>query len=98
MNGVAAPSAGGPPGDVGATDGGGDERGAFGTAAASRAEGAFCFAILSIAVDPEEDLAILHGLGVLDHDLLHQAGILRLDLVHDLHRFDDAEDLAFLDT
>src|SRR5918998_4552465 len=52
---------------------------------------------LAIRVDPEEDLAVLHGLRVLHPDLPDDARELRLDLVHDLHRFDDAEHLPLRD-
>src|SRR5919199_4277850 len=52
---------------------------------------------LAIGVDPEEDLAVLHGLRVLDPDLPDDARELRLDLVHDLHRLDDAEHLSLRD-
>src|SRR5262245_47399380 len=48
-------------------------------------------------VEQEEGLAILHGLPVVDQDLDDPSRRLGLDLVHELHRLDDAEDLAFLD-
>src|SRR5438093_424293 len=48
-------------------------------------------------LDQEQRLPIFHGLPVLHEDLLDAAGGLRFDLVHELHRFDDAEDLALLD-
>src|SRR5687767_12278412 len=43
----------------------------------------------------EQPLAVLDGLAVLDVDLHDLSVILRVDLVHQLHRFDDAEHLAF---
>src|ERR671933_57315 len=52
---------------------------------------------LAIGVDPEEDLAVLDGLCVLNPDLPDDARELRLDLVHDLHRLDDAEHLPLRD-
>src|SRR5262245_26926823 len=42
----------------------------------------------------EQPLAVLHGVAVLHVDLDDLAVALRLDLVHQLHRFDDAEDLT----
>src|SRR4051795_6379871 len=47
--------------------------------------------------DREQALAVLDRLAVLDVDVHHLAVVLGVDLVHQLHRFDDAEDLAFLD-
>src|SRR5215211_2901706 len=47
----------------------------------------------AIGIHPEEDLAELHRLRVVHHDLAHDAGDLGLDLVHDLHRLDDAHRL-----
>src|SRR4030095_8388609 len=41
----------------------------------------------------EQPLAVLHGMAVLHVHLHDLAVALRLDLVHQLHRFDDAEDL-----
>src|SRR5688572_20005558 len=46
--------------------------------------------------DDHEDVAVFHGLLVLDHDLAHRAGARRLDLVERLHRLDEHEGLAFL--
>src|SRR5262245_61747738 len=46
--------------------------------------------------DREEGLAVLHGLAVLVVHPHHLARHLGLDLVHELHGFDDAEDLAHL--
>src|SRR5579862_78555 len=51
----------------------------------------------------EQQLAVLHGLGIANVDLADDAFDLRLDLVHQLHRLEDAEGLsrrngiAFLD-
>src|SRR6266581_681684 len=45
-------------------------------------------------VHPEEELSELDGLGVLHEHLPHHARDLGLDFIHDLHRFDDADDLA----
>src|SRR6266550_3080973 len=47
-----------------------------------------------MGVHPEEELSELDGLGVLHEHLPHHARDLGLDFVHDLHRFDDADDLA----
>src|SRR6266446_4963153 len=47
-----------------------------------------------IGFHPEEDLAELDGLRVLDQDLAHAAGDFGFDFVHDLHGFDDAQRLA----
>src|SRR6266566_4465280 len=44
-------------------------------------------------IHPEKDLAELHRLRVLCGDFPHDAPDLGLDFVHDLHRFDDADDL-----
>src|SRR5690606_29820718 len=48
-------------------------------------------------LDHEQRLAVLHGLPVLNKDLGHGAALVGLDLVEDLHRFDDADGVAFLD-
>src|SRR6266853_1851784 len=48
----------------------------------------------AIGVYPVKDLPELDGLRVLDTDFPDHAVQLRFDLVHDLHRFDDADDLA----
>src|SRR5215211_6194687 len=53
---------------------------------------------LAIGIDLEEDLAVLDRLRVFDENLAHDTGVLRLDLVHDLHCFDDADDLTLGDT
>src|SRR6266850_299672 len=45
-------------------------------------------------VHSEEELSELDGLGVLHEHLPHHARDFGLDFVHDLHRFDDADDLA----
>src|SRR5688500_165418 len=50
-----------------------------------------------LLLDEEERLAELHGLAVLDQDLLDHPAYLRLDLVHDLHGFDDADHLLGAD-
>src|SRR6266566_541570 len=47
-----------------------------------------------MGVHPEEELSELDGLRVLHQDLPHHARDFGLDFVHDLHRFDDADDLA----
>src|SRR6266545_2843814 len=47
-----------------------------------------------MGVHPEEELSELDGLGILYEHLPHDARDLGLDFVHDLHRFDDADDLA----
>src|SRR5437667_10848150 len=47
-----------------------------------------------MGVHPEAELSELDGLGVLHEHLPHHARDLGLDFVHDLHRFDDADDLA----
>src|SRR5881628_800276 len=47
-----------------------------------------------MGVHPEEELSELDGLRVLHQHLPHHARDLGLDFVHDLHRFDDADDLA----
>src|SRR5262249_22000138 len=56
-----------------------------------------CGRLLCVAspmrIHPEKDLAELHRLRVLRRDLANHARDLGLDLVHDLHRFDDADDL-----
>src|SRR5690348_3402423 len=51
----------------------------------------------SMLFDDEQRLAELHGLAVLHHDGGDAAGAIALDLIHHLHRFDDAQHLAFLD-
>src|SRR5687768_2005287 len=45
----------------------------------------------------EQLLAVLHVLPVLRQHLGHLAVALRFDLVHQLHRLDDADDLALAD-
>src|SRR5919106_4976208 len=50
-----------------------------------------------LGVDEEQGLAVLHRLSALDQDSGDAPGHLGLDLVHELHRLDDAEDLALLD-
>src|SRR6476659_2114578 len=52
---------------------------------------------MSPRADREQALAVLDRLPVLHVDVHHLAVVLRVDLVHQLHRFDDAEDLAFPD-
>src|SRR5882724_4112984 len=47
-----------------------------------------------MGVHPEEELSELDGLGVLHEHLPHHARDLGLDFIHDLHSFDDADDLA----
>jgi len=51
-------------------------------------------AAAAIGIHPEEDLPELDRLRVLDAHFLHDPADLGLNLVHDLHRFDDAHDLA----
>src|SRR5512146_1308504 len=51
----------------------------------------------SVQLDVEQRLPVRHGLGVLDEDRRHRAADVGLDLVHDLHRLDDAQDLALRD-
>src|ERR1043165_4208205 len=46
--------------------------------------------------DDEQGLAEFHRVAVGGHDRGDLAGLVALDLVHHLHRFDDAEHLAFL--
>src|ERR1051325_2400764 len=48
---------------------------------------------LAIGIDPEEDLAVLDGLGILDEDLANDAGVFGFNLVHDFHSLDDTEAL-----
>src|SRR5678815_311413 len=52
--------------------------------------------IASGGLDAKERLAELHRLAVLHQDLGDLPRLVRLDLVHQLHRLDDAEDLALL--
>src|SRR5687768_14796270 len=52
---------------------------------------------LAIGIDPEQDLTVFHGMRVLRGDFLDHAGKLGFDLIHDLHRFDDAQDLTLRD-
>ena len=47
--------------------------------------------------DGKQPLAVLHRLSVLHVDARDFAVVLGIDLVHQLHRFDDAEHVAFLD-
>src|ERR671923_1925321 len=51
--------------------------------------------VSALRLEQKERLSVLDGLAVLHEDLHDPARRLRLDLVHQLHRFDDAEDLAF---
>src|SRR5262245_63043581 len=48
-------------------------------------------------LDGEQALAVLHRLSVVHVDLHNLSVNVRVDLVHQLHRFDDAEDLSLLD-
>src|SRR2546423_12588426 len=50
----------------------------------------------SCGLEAEERLAVLDGAAILDERVDEAARPLRLDLVHQLHRLDDAEDLALL--
>src|SRR5678815_5140515 len=50
--------------------------------------------IASGGLDPEQRLTELHWLAVLHQDLGDLPRLVGLDLVHQLHRLDDAEDLA----
>src|SRR3954468_12393019 len=52
---------------------------------------------LAIRRDTEKDLPVFNRLRVLHEHLAHDAAEFGLDLVHDLHRFDDADDLAVRD-
>src|SRR3954468_18365949 len=56
--------------------------------------GAAAAGVSAIGIDPEEDLTVLHRLGIVHTDLPDDAGNLGLDLVHDLHRLDDADRLS----
>src|SRR6185436_12776112 len=47
--------------------------------------------------DDEQRLAEFHRIAVGGHDRGDLAGLVAFDLVHHFHRFDDAQDLAFLD-
>src|SRR5471032_3510410 len=47
--------------------------------------------------DQEQRLTVLDGLAVLNEDFLHDARLVRLDFIEQLHCFDDAKRLAFLD-
>src|SRR5690349_12607651 len=49
------------------------------------------------SADDEQGLAEFHRLTVFGQDRLDHASLVRLDLVHELHGFDDAQGLAFLD-
>src|SRR6185436_5214220 len=51
----------------------------------------------AIGIHPEQHLAELDRLDVLDRDLSDHAGDFRLDLIHDLHCFDDADRLPWAD-
>src|SRR5688500_4931588 len=51
---------------------------------------------LNIGFYGEQPLAVLHGLTVLDVDFDHFSVVFGVDLVHQLHRFDDAENLPLL--
>src|SRR5947207_1269927 len=53
--------------------------------------------IRPLSLDDEKRLTEFDRLAVLDQDLRDAAGLVGLDLVHDLHGFDDADGLAFLD-
>ena len=48
-------------------------------------------------IDDDQGLTIFDRLAVLHANGFHDAGHLRFDLVHHLHRFDDAERVAFVD-
>src|SRR5471030_367332 len=47
--------------------------------------------------DQEQRLTVLDGLAVLNEDFLNDARLVRLDFIEQLHCFDDAKRLAFLD-
>src|SRR5688500_14786931 len=69
-----------------------------GVAAAGGAPWAGAVAVgLAIGIDPEKHLAVLHRVGILGGHFLDYACELGLDLIHDLHRFDDAENLPLRD-
>src|SRR6267142_4872889 len=48
--------------------------------------------------EDEERLPVLHRLSVFHQHCFHHAGGVGLDLIHQLHRLDDANRLAFLDS
>src|SRR5262245_39548425 len=48
-------------------------------------------------LDREQSFPVLNGLPVLCKDAGNLPVVLGVDLVHELHRFDDAEDLSLLD-
>src|SRR6516165_6653706 len=48
--------------------------------------------------DGKQSLPVFHRLAVHDQPAFHDAGHFGLDLVHQLHRFDDAQDFAGLNT
>src|SRR3569833_1717188 len=50
--------------------------------------------ILSKGADAKELFSVLYRLSIRDEFGLNHPGHVRLDLVHELHRFDDAENLA----
>src|SRR6266542_4631938 len=52
---------------------------------------------LAVGPDAEQGVPVLHGLSALAVDLHHLPRHLGLDLVHQLHGFDDAEDLSDAD-
>src|SRR5688500_2953133 len=69
-----------------------------GVAGAWGAPGAGAVAVgLAIRIDPEQDLAVLDRMGVLGDHFPDHAREFGFDLIHDLHRFDDAQDLALRD-
>ena len=49
--------------------------------------------LLPAGTDGKQRLAILHRLAIFDQTRIDFPGHVRLDLVHQLHRFDDAENL-----
>src|SRR5687768_4439849 len=60
-------------------------------------DGTGSIGVLAIGIDAEKHLTVLDWVRVLGNYLLDDTIELRFDLVHDLHRLDDAENLALGD-